>query len=1328
MKKAIDVISIVCIACALFAMFSLSSFEAQIPASQEAEQAEKNALAAFPLGQTRLVDLEIDEETRDKLTRRELHDQFRDWLMFTVLSDTDLSAEEVSQSIFDIQIIRYGYTQPVANFEYGDMHSCCIGDGKVLALIPSGVSEDERTDYLAHIADEHRKNLGEIPTFLLVFEYEVSLDEEFATLTRRNRLDAKELYTEKAGYYEAEINDLEVLKRFLGQVDDITYAHIDGGYLTLGGRKIKSRSYRGIRTEDVAAIWQAEQKIHAELTRFRNRWQRKLDALNAAWRGTYDFGQPRINQEILNRIREQSQEILRRFEPKQEFLRRFAPEANIPGQVPWVAPKDSYDPPLRVSSQSQYDKEYQKLNSAMQEDRYKLRLVDGSGFSLDPAYDYGGLAGFFEKIEPSLLSWAESDTPAIETLDIDEARSGLASKNVVPYLKLVEKIEALLKKELEELEDKPEEPQSASLEPNGKVIRLVGLMRIAELMKRAEGLFYKFQAARYDGDLQGTEVGMDLFYTDLLAKLWAIDYLGNLPDQFISDFKAMPEVPVSPIYIEEMNELRYTRLWFGPQDKGFQVAEGNRTLLFARNATRIYAASSNPLEPGVEKTANAQSAAFLGWWNDHYEEVARYEPEYERLNEIMKWSLLLSWLNEAGKGEILGGLAAIQVDRSNWFPEWVCRHPQLRFAKWDQLGFHERGYMGTSTEALPILCSDPYILAGVERSIAGGVSLAPKTLFKARQGISGKISTLIRRSNLNYATSGGRKLSTLSGTEYNFTTLARNRMSIVARAKEATKLRGRYSELANLNFERVVSRTSRGLGIKASTGRIEIGRLGVTKTQQGFRIAWRSRDIDMGQSLAIRLSRSPNPDVMLVNDRAVAAIVKLPKEHNYFIKMHGSDHWLKMSPEGKPSVGIAKGWQSRVADPRNGIRNMQLAWVDDTVVQNQMGKQGLVVMEPVQGTGKSIIRHEPIRGPPTKVGKALEIKADSFTIKGRVDPTTGRVNLPLEELPGNLRKDPSGLQRLIRASDLQQIRGIAKTDVPTVRITVSENRIAADDFIRNLGRGDYGNAAKHLVNNPRVIKKGLEQHLLDGLKRCDRLLADGRPVKAIHHLDDMINNYGSRPEFTLRRGIAQIDRGKVQNLPEILKESSHEPLRNRLRFFDEINERLRRTGLNPTKQNNLRRATEFTDWADLRARNMVPDGEIVPLVEGDKLALHYGLANSPKGQPVKLADAGRLARSKAPIYVQDSPGLNNLDWHASIEPSLQQVIRGDLGTVVRLPRGDIAHFRPDVVYSPGNVTRFRLVGKIPVPPGIYRPYRTGEDDDDDDKEAYFVISKIDTSR
>src|SRR5262249_5292600 len=161
-----------------------------------------------------------------------------------------------------------------------------------------------------------------------------------------------------------------------------------------------------------------------------------------------------------------------------------------------------------------------------------------------------------------------------------------------------------------------------------------------------------------------------LFYTDLLAKLWqSVDY--NSPKEAIPDFRTKPDGGIAPIYRQQTIETPGTRLWFGKEDRGFQLADEKREILFARRATRIFAASSSELTKDQEVPPTQASEHSLGWWNDHYEEIARYEPEYQRLNEYMKWTLVLAWLTEKKDMGRLGFLEPVYVDRSNWFPQWV---------------------------------------------------------------------------------------------------------------------------------------------------------------------------------------------------------------------------------------------------------------------------------------------------------------------------------------------------------------------------------------------------------------------------------------------------------------------------------------------------------------------------------------------------------------------------------------------------------------------------------------------------------------------------------
>ncbi len=381
----------------------------------------------------------------------------------------------------------------------------------------------------------------------------------------------------------------------------------------------------------------------------------------------------------------------------------------------------------------------------------------------------------------------------------------------------------------------------------------------------------RFQEARYDGDLGGTKVGMVLFYTDLLAKLWALDYLHNAPGgknaveaparaaalvgdplgqlwtlpilaaapaRRIEDFVPLTDVRVSPIYKQEMKELTNTRLWFGPQNKGFQIGDGKKTLLFARNATRIFAKSRTE-QSRLESQANAASEAFLGWWNDHYEEVARYEPEYQRLNAAMKWSLLCGWLTDAGQESRLDFLDSTRtpVDHNSWFPQWCRSQPGLRFHSWDSVAFLPEGYKGSKHEAMKIVYSDWYEEFGVESGLSGGVSLGDLELFKERPGLSAlsrPTDALGLRGNLDLKAleaGGGRTLRTLDGLEFTFRDAggkAAGEAEVLAKVPAPTKLRGRFEELANrsggfgregkgLNFERTLARDGDGLSVSTRT-------------------------------------------------------------------------------------------------------------------------------------------------------------------------------------------------------------------------------------------------------------------------------------------------------------------------------------------------------------------------------------------------------------------------------------------------------------------------------------------------------------------------------
>lgn len=852
MRRIIDVLSILGI---ITAPVAIGLVYSQSHTPQAAAVTHQSAVSDnFPLNQSRLITFEADEGFQ-RLSDRQKLDQLRDWLLLTVISRQGLSAKDINQAIYDLPPIRYGYMNPVANFEYGKTRSLYIGKGQVVALLPKGTSSAERRDDLAHIADRHRKDLGSLPTALLVFEYEISQDKQFAFVTKQEVFDAKNLFSSAYGYYEAKINSLVDIQKFMNQVDDVTFSQVKDSSLVLGGRKLSSHQYQGIRVEDVAAIWQSEKKIQEQRTQFEARWQEKFN--NAS-----TLEQAGIKQQV-----------------RQELQ--------------------------------------------------KLKLVNGSGFSLDPAYDYSALQRFLAKAKPILKQLTVGNQAPIAREDIQQAERGLSRKDEFPYLILVDKL-------------------SKSSNP-----RIISLSELAS----AAGTANRFQSARYDGDLQGTEVGMVLFYTDLLAKLWALNYVGTTPSRNIFDFYPLTKIQISSIYQEEMRALPNTRLWFGTQDRGFQAADEGNSLLFARNATRIYAASSNPLQPGNETTAAANLEAFLGWWNDHYEEVARYEPQYKRLNQIMKWSLLISWLNQSERGDQLSFLQGVAVKRDNWFPDWIkAQGDRLKFRHWERVGFFNRGYKGTKTEAMPLLKSEDFQQFGEIRYFIGGVSLADKALFEKRIPLPTKseISELGKRSNLDYGfvkpQEGKLAFKTLDETEYSLKNLNRNLSEVTAEAKAGTKFRSPDAELVMVNqgVTRRVSQTVSRLEIDTSIGGTELGTFSINKTGNGFTVGFQSLDIDTAHSLGLQLSRDKRPlDIALQNIETVESVLKSTKSSpDYFIKLSDSNHWLKLTEVGggggsgppKPP----KDWQFLVGDLGDDSRNFRFSWIDDETKVKQLQESGNV--------------------------------------------------------------------------------------------------------------------------------------------------------------------------------------------------------------------------------------------------------------------------------------------------------------------------------------------------------------------------------------------------
>ncbi|HVG33778.1 MAG TPA: hypothetical protein VM911_11875 [Pyrinomonadaceae bacterium] len=1202
MKKFLDLGSLAVIALALILIGYL-----YFP--QRSSQAANSTAAfkEFPVGQSRVINLSARSEALEELSPRERLDQMRDWLLFTAVSSSGLPAEAVNKALFDLPPIRHGYMQPVANFEYGDTRSCYIGNGQVLALVPADTSA-ERDERLARIADEQRKNLGEMPTKLLVFDYELKPaddpTQQTAMLTRRNPVSVKDLFTSSAGYYEAKINSLDDLNRFMVQVDDLTYASLKDG-LTVGGRKIKGHKYRGIRVEEIAALYQSESKIRGN----RSALKQKIEAFNNRWE---------------NRTYETEAE-------KAQLLR-------------------------------QYEQEEAALKEDLREARRAGGLVGSSGFSLDPTFDFAKLAAKFDStIGPGIRSIL-SDGSLSDSQESTQDSSALPELRGMPGAG--DSVEQKIKLAREGLANHDPDPlfellgEVANKGERGKLI--------AHLIEEAIGENYGYQAARYDGELQGTEAGMVLFYTDLLAKLWAMNYQSSAPANDITEFHPMTALPVSSVYKQEIRELSNTRLWFGPQDRGFQVADKGQSMLFARTATRVYAASSNSLKPGIEAQPNAESAAFLGWWDNHYDEIARFEPEYERLNEIMKWSLVVTWLNQREQTTRLGFLQGVPVEHGNWFPDWVKQRPELRYTAWDKVGFYQRGANNTKTESLPHLKSETYRQFGNEAWLIGGVSLASEETIAGRAALSAEseVAQLARRSNLNYALgeSTGSALKTLEGTTYRFASTSAEEAITTATAKQGAKMRGLYGEIANNPVARNVSHSGEGLNIGTRVGEVPLGDLNISSAENGFRVGWTSRDIDVGTSLSRRLSMSVEPAKALALDPSVEAAIKLPGNQGFMVKLEGSERWLRITPEGAQTTSLESGYAARVGNFDARAQNYNLNWVKPEDVSNSLREGSALRLRKVANADG---RYEMEIGALEATGEPISIEHAGTTVRGRLNQATGELSFAYEELPQALRNDPSLLRRLV--AEVNPSPGVS---------IYRAGDLNRSGLIESLRRGDFRTAARDLAQAPDDFKAQLELNLSRGVNECNGMLRNQEYQMASRRAEELIQLYGPRDELRLRKLAADLT----------VPDSTHSSLAelaaqgNRPSMFDEFSARL-------------------NDTIPLGRRKI---GEGINLLrEGDDLAVRYDLSNLDSGVPLAPGEPNRI---KAFIYVEDTPGLNNLDWQVSPQRTLEAAISGQFkARVIKLPRGDVASFKPSVIYDKAAGLTFKAVNTGGTGGGFRQP-------------------------
>ncbi len=1180
MRKAFRIGSVTLIFIGLLSIAAL-----YLPVKESSTQATP-LFASFPVNESRVISFSPEEELEEttdessvKDRQRQRFDQLRDWCLLTIISESGLSPKEVAETIYDLPAIREETFRRVANFEHGEIRSRVIGNGKVVALIPANLEGEADTprasaakrDNLARIADEQRKNLGTLPEEFIVFQYTLTPAENSVRITRRDSLPGNDLFTPLYGYHESEIRNLDDLRTFMANTDDLTFASKSANALKVGGRKrlreIGSGElpYGRIGVEEVAAIWRGQQGM----------------------------------------------------------------------------------------------KEFQ-----------------GCGFSLDPRLDMKKMAGAFESeltnLLPSEVVW--------------KARSILDRKPNTQEEARINEFEFALT--LYSACDK-------SLKPSDCVKGLHYLMRENS-----------YQAARYDGQhLAGTETGMVLFYTDLVMKLWAFDLAKSSPGHDRIPGFPTSGIQVSNIHKGELERAPESRLWLGTLTPGFQIADEAQSLVFARNATRVFAHATDMLTGGdsfTEPEPNIFNRIFINWWNDHYEEIARYEPQYERLNEIVKWSVLINWLSEEEQTSQLGFLAdnapgAVTVTRVNYFTDWKDKHPELTFRQWDKIKFDGQADARGENESLDLITSELFpVFGGIIWQ--GGVSLANRTAMREAAVNAGRlrlVSPAARRAGMDSIRTdlAAGRLRTLDATEFTFKNFSNEAVSTLAKAKPSAKLTNAYGELQNVGFDRTIRSTSQGflMRTRAEGGRVlgEVGDLRIVKRPGGYNVNWKSRDIDLGQRLGRRLSTNKNPVELLAKHTEVETAIVVDGKM-YLVKIRGTDGWIKLSVRESESATIGQGFQARVAGIGADAKPVDIAWVESKAVEAELRSSGYIKINPTKSDG---VVMECCAHTPPKASKEFFVERGDLKVKAfrsEVDD----VYIRLEDIPANLRADPA---RLVG-------RGLGADDL----------RVA-----RNLEAGQYRELANSLARDPVAFRNQVNQIMVDGLERTNRLIAQGQYQQALQQTRRMIDVHGRVPELTYREALLEAGSLRANKAAEALNTSLRRPLQNPEKFFNEVEFRLQNTA-SVEGQANLRRIADFADWNQYSRKS----GEIISFTKNEQLHLGLRTPSLPKGQAVSANDLQRAVSRGDPIYLPDSPAFANLEvFTPQGEASLRQLLSLRRIEVIKVPINDVSHFRPTALQEFNSNSTWSLANANPVATAVrhYIWYDSERCDSEDEKCYVYIV-------
>lgn len=673
------------------------------------------AASAVAVGVSFLIEPPMADYVRE-LDPREQREQIRDWAVLGTLARLGVTPQQLARATYQVPPARLPYLDELYAFEYGHGRRAYLGN-RVLLFRDADDPDPQAT--IGRLADRVRMENDEMPKVVEIYLIDDQRDLGTIRIERAADVTRDALFSKAAGYITGEARDASQLSTWLEQVDDLTFAKITGdGRILLGGRRFAGTRTANITAEEVAAIYQAHQLLE----------RRRVDALAKL------KALPPILRDSISRY--------------VELAGKQASSARAD------AAAETLDITLRMVPPAQRARVLRTLDVVLAGDRspgfsldpewlpdpdhpeHPLMLARLRAFVADPCADLERTvqrAGVLARQEPDESRRTSSTVAAADVRALVLA-SGITKLAAHDCEKLKNLVSPVLKKIVPAFDKVTPgswdramslyyefvgalEQQIAKQRDTDKAHATLGDLAISNLTFHEEDT--RVQCARYEG-VAGTRVGMTLFYTDLLAKLWhSIDFGHSAPIVEVPGFLAGPHMDLPAVFEQEIRNTPYSRMWFGARSNSVSRSgrDKNTAFLFEHRFSRIYTASSNPAHPGFEMQPGERSRRTLGWWDRHFDEVADYEQEYHRQNQIMKWALVTAALSKGSLAEALGNAA---VFRGFQFAGWQrSNRASLRFA--ETLPSVRQRLAGR--ECIPVLSSYAFQSFGQGRHfVVGGVS------------------------------------------------------------------------------------------------------------------------------------------------------------------------------------------------------------------------------------------------------------------------------------------------------------------------------------------------------------------------------------------------------------------------------------------------------------------------------------------------------------------------------------------------------------------------------------------------------------------------------